>query len=127
MRLVDRDRLEAYLAERDATAPRTVTPRPRGATAPLSFAQQQIWLHAQLAPELPLCNEPLTIRRGGPLDVVALEAALAELVRRHEAWRTTFALEHGAPVQVVNPPFAVKLPVEDLTAVAPEAREADAL
>jgi len=127
MRLVDRDRLEAYLAERDAIAPRTVTPRPRGVTAPLSFAQQQVWLHAQLAPDLPLYNEPLTIRRRGPLDVAALEAALAELVRRHEAWRTTFALERGAPVQVVNPPFAVRLPVEDLTAMAPEARDAEAL
>src|SRR5258705_11042602 len=110
MRLVDRDRLEAYLAERDATAPRPIAPRPRGAPAPLSFAQQQVWLHAQLAPGLPLYNEPLTIRRRGPLDVSALEAALTEIVRRHEAWRTTFTLEGGAPVQTGQPPFATTLP-----------------
>jgi amino acid adenylation domain-containing protein len=127
MRLVDRDRLEAYLAEREAAAPRGIAPRARGAVAPLSFAQQQVWLHAQLAPELPLYNEPLTIRRRGPLDVAALEAALAALVARHEAWRTTFTVDDGAPVQVVQPPFKVKLPVEDLTALAPAAREAEAL
>ena len=127
MGLVDRDRLEAYLAERDAAAPGTIAARPRGAVAPLSFAQQQVWLHAQLAPELPLYNEPLTIRRRGPLDVAALEAALTEIVRRHEAWRTTFTVERGVPVQVVQPPFPVKLPVEDLTALAPDTREAAAL
>src|SRR5207237_408447 len=121
------DRARAYLAERDAAAPGTIAARPRGAVAPLSFAQQQVWLHAQLAPELPLYNEPLTIRRRGPLDVAALEAALTEIVRRHEAWRTTFTVERGVPVQVVQPPFPVKLPVEDLTALAPDTREAAAL
>src|SRR5436189_5458477 len=117
MRLVDRDRLEAYLAEREAAAPRGIAPRARGAVAPLSAAQQQIWLHAQLAPELPLYNEPFTIRRRGPLDVAALEAALAEIVRRHEAWRTTVQLDGGQPVQVVQPTAAIALPVVDLTAM----------
>ena len=95
MRLVDRDRLEAYLAEREAAAPQAIVPRARGPVAPLSFAQQQVWLHAQLAPELPLYNEPLTIRRRGPLDVAALEAALTELVGRHEAWRTLDSARAG--------------------------------
>ena len=126
MRLVDRDRLEAYLAAREAVAPRGITPRPRAARAPLSAAQQQIWLHAHLAPELPLYNEPFTIRRRGPLDVAALEAALAEIVRRHEAWRTTIQVDGGQPVQVVQPATAVPLPVVDLTAMPPPEREAEA-
>ena len=37
-----------------------------------------------------LYNEPLTVRHHGPLDVRVLEQALSEIVRRHEAWRTTF-------------------------------------
>jgi aspartate racemase len=126
MKLIDHDRLEAYLAAREAVAPRGITPRERGARVPLSAAQQQIWLHAHLAPELPLYNEPFTIRRRGHLDVAALEAALAEIVRRHEAWRTTIQVDGGQPVQVVQPATAVPLPVVDLTAMPPPEREAEA-
>ena len=46
--------------------------RPAGSVIPLSHGQQQIWLHCQLAPELPLYNELLTVRRTGALDVPAL-------------------------------------------------------
>ncbi|HET7342934.1 MAG TPA: amino acid adenylation domain-containing protein [Methylomirabilota bacterium] len=127
MRVLDRERLDAYLAQHAATAPAAIARRPPGAAAPLSFAQQQIWLHAQLAPEVPLYNEPFTIRRTGPLDVRALEAALSEIVRRHEAWRTTFAVEGGAPVQIVQPPWPVRLPLVDLTSLPVEARQPAAL
>ena len=37
----------------------------------------------------------------GPLDAAALAAGLAEIVRRHEALRTTFAEVDGEPVQVI--------------------------
>ena len=66
-----------------------ITPRTQGDTAPLSFAQQQIWLHTQMVPGIPVYNEPVTIHRQGTLDVRALELALTEIVRRHQAWRTT--------------------------------------
>ena len=127
MKLVDRARVEAYLAQRPVEAVAAIGPRPPGAAAPLSFAQQQIWLHAQLASGLPLYNEALTIRRRGGLDVEVLEMALTEIVRRHEAWRTTFGVEDGQPVQVVQPPFAVRVPVIDLTAMAAAAREREAV
>ena len=126
MKLIDHERVEAYLAEREAVAPRGITPRPRGARAPLSAAQQQIWLHAHLAPELPLYNEPFTIRRRGSLDVAALEAALGEIVRRHEAWRTTVQVDGSHPVQVVQPAAAIHLPVVDLSGMPVAAREAEA-
>jgi len=126
MKLVDRERLEAYLAQREASRPAGIVPRPHDA-APLSSAQQQIWLHAHLAPDLPLYNEPLTVRRRGPLDVTALEAALTEIVRRHEAWRTTFTTVNGSPMQVVLPAFPVRLPLTDLSTLPVEAREAEAV
>src|SRR5208282_4407889 len=84
------------------------------AVIPLTFAQQQVWLHAQLAPELPLYNEPFTVHRKGRLDVTALERSFTEIIRRHEAWRTTFAIVDGQPMQVVHPSFEIKLPVVDL-------------
>lgn len=90
---------------------------------PLSFGQRQVWLHAQLAPDLPLYNEVVTIHKSGPLDVAALERAFNEIVRRHEAWRTTFPLADGQPVQMVHPATQFQLPVLDLRHL-PEAERA---
>ncbi len=104
-----------------------VLPPPvKGNSAPLSFAQQQVWLHAQLVPEIPVYNEPVTIRRQGSLDVAALERALTEIIRRHEAWRTNFTLVEGEPVQVIQPATAVCLPVTDLSRLPETQREASA-
>ncbi len=94
--------------------------------APLSFAQQQIWLHAQLVPEIPMYNEPVTIRRRGTLDIPTFERALTEIVRRHESWRTTFELSDGEPVQVVQPVVPVRLPLTDLSGLPEAQREAEA-
>ena len=76
--------------------------RPVGEIAPASFGQEQIWLHCQLAPELPLYTESLTIRRKGPLDAEALVASFNEVVRRHEIWRTTFRWSHDQLIQQVQ-------------------------
>jgi surfactin family lipopeptide synthetase A len=94
--------------------------------APLSFAQHQIWLHAQLAPDTPIYNEPVTIRRNGSLDVRVLERALTEIVRRHQAWRTTFSVVDGEPVQVIQPVRPVQLRVIDLSQIPTSQRESEA-
>jgi hypothetical protein len=99
--------LQKYLSGNAASSRESephITPRPRGNTAPLSLAQEQVWLHGQMAPPgVPVYNETLTVRRSGPLNVVALERSFAEIIRRHEIWRTTFELSEGQPVQVVHP------------------------
>ena len=97
-----------------------------GRIAPLSSAQQQLWVHAQLVPEIPIYNEPLTIRHRGPLDVPTLEQTLTEIVRRHECWRTTFVLANGEPVQVVGAVKPVKLQVVDLRELPESSREQEA-
>jgi amino acid adenylation domain-containing protein len=93
-----------------------ITPRPRRNTAPLSLTQEQVWLHGQLTPaEVPVYNETLTIRRTRPLNLVALERTFAEIIRRHEIWRTTFELREGQPVQVIHAAEAdFRLPFVDL-------------
>jgi amino acid adenylation domain len=83
---------------------------------PLSFAQQRLWFLDQLVPSNPFYNVDATIRLNLELDVVALERSLNEIVRRHEALRTTFALVDGEPVQVIAPELAVPLPLVDLRA-----------
>ena len=122
----DRESLIArYLAQR--VRDDRITPRADSGPAPLSFPQQQIWLHSQMAPELPLYNELVTIYRDGPLDTVVLQRCLNEMVRRHQAWRTTFDLVHSKPVQVVQPASEVPMPVIDLRSLPPVERQAEAL
>jgi len=122
--------LESYFQAREETASEAaqgVSRRLAGTQIPLTFAQQQLWLHAQLAPDTALYNEPLTIRHHGPLDTRVLERALNEIVRRHEAWRTTFPVVNGEPVQRVHPPSLVQLQEIDLSGLPEDRREAEAL
>jgi amino acid adenylation domain-containing protein len=102
--------------------PRLATGHP----APLSLAQEQIWLHGQLVPEIPIYNEPVTIRRRGALDVPTLERVLTEIVRRHESWRTAFAMVEGEPVQVIQPAVPVVLPFVDLSQMPAAQKESEA-
>jgi hypothetical protein len=97
--------------------------------APLSLPQEQVWRLDQTAGKLsPLHNESITIHRHGVLDIAALEASLAEIVRRHEIWRTTFEAVAGQPVQIVHsPPATFKLPLTDLRTLPEGAREKKAL
>src|SRR5579863_2649515 len=68
----------------------SIARRPGDESVPISYGQQQIWLHEQMASDIPFYNETMTIRRHGSLDVATLERCLVEIVRRHEIWRTTF-------------------------------------
>ena len=83
--------------------------------APLSFAQQRLWFLAQLDPSSAVYNLPLAVDLRGDLDVPCLTAALREIVRRHEALRTTFHVIGAEPVQVVGGAEGVLLPVVDLS------------
>jgi aspartate racemase len=121
--------LEKYLRERPSNEPSAAAIQPQHATGrvPLSYAQQQVWLHSQLAPDLPVYNETMTIRRRGPLDTAVLERVFNEILRRHEAWRIAVDVVDGEPVQVVQPVFRVSLPVRDFTDLPVNKREAAAL
>ncbi|HEV3075797.1 MAG TPA: amino acid adenylation domain-containing protein, partial [Thermoanaerobaculia bacterium] len=70
---------------------------------PLSFAQQRLWFLDRLAPGSAAYNVPLAVWLLGTLDVPALGAAVAALVRRHETLRTTFHEVAGEPLQVIAP------------------------
>jgi hypothetical protein len=103
--------------------------RTRETPAPLSLAQEQVWRLDQTVGKLaPLHNESITIHRHGPCNPAALEASLAEIVRRHETWRTTFEVVAGQPVQIVHSaPAIFKLPVADLRTLPEAEREKKAL
>ncbi|CUS39187.1 Putative Multi-domain non-ribosomal peptide synthetase (fragment) [Candidatus Nitrospira nitrificans] len=108
----------ARLLDGDAEVP-PVSRVERDGPAPLSFAQQRLWVLTQLDPDGASYNLPIALRLSGALDVAALERSVNELIRRHEALRTTVVLIDGQPAQVVAPTSAVTLhviPLEHLNA-----------
>jgi hypothetical protein len=90
---------------------------------PTSFAQQRLWFIDQFEPGNPFYNLPAAVLLKGRLNVVVLELSFKEIVRRHEALRTTFATVDGQPVQVVGQKFNFGLQVLDLQQLAETERE----
>jgi len=115
----------ARRAEEEARIP-PILPVSRGQPIPLSFAQQRLWFIDQWEPGSPAYNVPAAVRLRGSLNVAALRRGLAEIVRRHEVLRTTFATVEGRPVQVIAPARPVFLPVVDLRELSEAGREAKA-
>jgi amino acid adenylation domain-containing protein len=103
-------------------APDRIPRRAGGRPAPLSFAQQRLWLLDRIEPGSAAYNMPSPVRLSGELDVVALAGALSEIVRRHGTLRTTFQAVDGVPAQVVSPPAAFLLPLVDLSSLGEPAR-----
>jgi amino acid adenylation domain-containing protein len=96
-----------------------IVPVPRdGDPLPLSFTQQRMWLIDQMEPGNPAYNVPLAVRVTGELAGGLLARIFAEVVRRHEALRTTFTTREGHPVQVIAPALAPALPLVDLAGLA---------
>ena len=78
----------------------------RPAEIPLSFAQRRLWFLNRLEGESDGRNSatysiPLAVRVRGALDRDALEAALGDLVARHESLRTIFPDTLGVPRQLI--------------------------
>ncbi len=98
--------------------------------APLSLAQQRMWLHLQLRPDTVSYVIPAAWHLRGELDTAALEAAVVGLVQRHEALRTRIVEGPGGrPLQVVDPRVPTApgpLRTVDLSRLAPDDRSAAA-
>ncbi|HKI06704.1 MAG TPA: amino acid adenylation domain-containing protein [Thermoanaerobaculia bacterium] len=97
--------------------------RPEEAAYPLSFSQQRLWFLDRLQPGSAAYNLPTALRLQGPLDVPALERALAGVALRQAALRTVFTVKDGEPEQRVVQPAPVPIPVVDLGGLPPADRE----
>jgi len=82
-------------------------------TYPLSFAQQRLWFLNNFEPESPEYNVPHAFRIVGDLDHEVMQRALREVVRRHEALRTTFRSVEGEPAQVIAQVVDMEVPFVD--------------
>jgi amino acid adenylation domain-containing protein len=116
---VDRERGSAILMP-------PVRPVPRDRPLPLSFAQERLWFVHLVAPESPVYNLGAAMRLAGRLDTAALAAALGEVLRRHEALRTTFRATAKGAVQEVHPWAPLAQPLIDLSGLPAAARGREA-
>ncbi|TSC34374.1 non-ribosomal peptide synthetase [Corallococcus sp. Z5C101001] len=91
---------------------------PREGGLPLSFAQERMWHQDRVAPNSPNTTVDVLLWLTGPLDAGVLSRALEEIVRRHEALRTTFTRRGEQPVQEISGAGPVCVTAEDLGAPA---------
>jgi amino acid adenylation domain-containing protein len=85
----------------------------RPSEIPLSYAQRRLWFLHRLEGESEGHNSatytiPVAVRLDGALDVAALEAALWDVMERHESLRTIFPEREGVARQEVLAASAVR-------------------
>jgi amino acid adenylation domain-containing protein len=103
-----------------------IMPVLREQALPASIAQEQIWVVDQVFQGLPLFNILYAMRLQGICHVAILQQSCDEIIRRHEALRTTFAAVEGRLVQIIAPTLSVPVTVVDLRALPTPKRESEA-
>ena len=86
----------------------------RERTAPLSFAQQRLWLLDRFSPETAVYNIPQHWAIHGALQVEILQEAIRRLCNRHGSLRTRIEMRGREPMQVVQPSIDCTLSYSDL-------------
>jgi len=105
-----------------------VEPVPRDGTLLASFEQESLWFLANLPGGGAAYNMFLGLRLHGRLNEAALESALNDLVRRHEALRTGFVEREGQLALRVTPAAGARFVLSHVdlrTAAEPEQALAD--
>lgn len=113
------------MLEKTRPADGAIARRPSGSAPGLSFAQQRLWFLDQLEGPSATYNMPTAFRMRGPLDVMTLERALGEIIRRHEVLRTNIRTLDGKPVAHVREGLEGYFRVVDQPGLASAERDAE--
>ncbi|MFF0637737.1 amino acid adenylation domain-containing protein [Nocardia sp. NPDC004151] len=89
------------LADSAVAGAAPLRPMPRPELIPLSYAQQRMWFLNRFDAAAATYNLPAALRVTGPLDVIALRAAVRDLIERHEVLRTVYPEHVGVGYQHV--------------------------
>ncbi|MGH9761446.1 MAG: amino acid adenylation domain-containing protein, partial [Blastocatellia bacterium] len=119
-------RVDAAQKDRASQKLPSIAETERGDFPPLSFAQQRLWFLDQIEGCGAAYNVPAVFRAQGELNISALEQSLAEIVRRHEALRTSFPICNGTPFQQVDEQRPEPIHTVDLAGVRSPRAEAAA-
>src|SRR5690348_3881879 len=92
---------------------------------PLSASQEGMWFFEEFHPRTSAYNVPCAVRMPGPVDAAALEESINDIVRRHDALRTTIAAADGRPFQTVARELRVRVPLLDLSDLPDAERDAE--
>jgi acyl-CoA synthetase (AMP-forming)/AMP-acid ligase II/acyl carrier protein len=93
---------------------------------PLSYAQRNWWYWEKRNPGTPTWNITIGLRFTGTFDLEALERALEETIRRHDAIGVSFSETASGPRQAVLPRAPLRIVADDLTTITKETREDEA-
>lgn len=105
-----------------------ISRRSPGELAPLALSQEQVVIRDRTVWRIPLYNESVRLKFCRPMDRAVLERSMAEIIRRHEIWRTSYDTVAGHLVQVVHPaPDHFPLALIDLRHMPEQEREAEVL
>lgn len=127
-RSATRERLLSILAGKGQAAPlQVITPRPADAVVRLSPPQMRMWPVHAANPVRNGLAMPLACRIRGDIDASMLEAAVQDVVDRHEMLRSTFAMDDVTVVQRIHDHVKFGLNVVELTSHADGERYAAAM
>jgi amino acid adenylation domain-containing protein len=121
-----KEELLSFLRDQDSSTFSVLAPIPRRGTkdpAPLSFAQERLWVLEQLEPGSGVYNICRVSRLAGQLNIAALEASLTEIIERHEILRSQIRIVDGQPVQITSSGPIIKVPLTDVRSLTGTERD----
>jgi amino acid adenylation domain-containing protein len=109
----------------DAASRNAISPREGDGPAPLSYAQELLWLLSQVFDDGIAYNAPGSFQLKGSLDLELLERALEALAERHSILRTTYRLIGGTPMQLIGAVEPVEINLIDLRGLPTDDQHAE--
>ncbi|MFI1016456.1 amino acid adenylation domain-containing protein [Streptomyces sp. NPDC020965] len=112
-----RELLARLLAGKAAPVTRRVPAADPDRRVRLSYAQERVWLTAQLAPDMPVFHLVMVATLPLRVEAEPMELNLRDVMVRHDCLRMSVDVVDGEPLIVVHDPddIEVRIPVTDLS------------